>query len=114
VDATARCGAAMMFRSPCVGSCTRQSTGRCNIVNMSSILDWQGTEYSSEQVDSSNLLHRLAPQQRHASQAESSQLAVAVWVVTLLPALRLGYAKECDVIDDCEALEELAAAGNLQ
>ena len=101
----AMCGAEMTFRSPCVGNCIS-----IHIV----LTRGHSTAAGSTHRNPAYNLHLRPPQQRHAPQAEGGQLAVAARVVPLLPVLPVGYAEVRDVVDHCQALEELTFALNLQ
>lgn len=99
------CGAATTFKSPCVGSCTSISI---------MVTHCHSTAAGSPPRKSVYNMHLHSPQQRHAPQAEGGQLAVAARVVPLLPVLPVGHAEVRDVVDHCQALEELTFILNLQ
>ncbi len=105
------CGAEMMFRSPCVGSCTSME-----LVDAISGALQQAVRIAHRNCTQElhTTLHLLAPQQRHAPQAEGGQLAVAARVAPLLPVLPVGYAEIRDVVNHCQALQKLPLVGDLQ
>jgi hypothetical protein len=98
------CGAEMMFRSPCVGSCTSME-----LVDAISGALQQAVHIAHRNTT----LHLLAPQQRHAPQAEGGQLAVTTRIVPLLPVLPVRNAEICDVVNYCQALQKLPLVRDL-